>query len=146
MRLIGAASIVFALALTFAITEFPPALTAGQTAGPSEKSNQNHRKGQAIFRYDTFGDEQLWTDVLRMHEVIATVPPVTALAVGLKVDAEALPPEIIAALQAGEVDLTNPAVTVELLRLNAVVGVQGKVNDLGPVSYTHLTLPTILRV
>ena len=53
---------------------------------------QNHRRGQAIFRYDTFGDEQLWTDVLRMHEVIATVPPATALAVGLKVDVEALPP------------------------------------------------------
>ena len=52
---------------------------------------RKHRDGQAIFRYDTFGDEQLWTDVLRMHEVIATVPPATALAVGLKVDVEALP-------------------------------------------------------
>ena len=48
--------------------------------------------GQAIFRFDTFGDEQLWTDVLRMHEVIATVSPRTALSVGLKVDVEALPP------------------------------------------------------
>ena len=46
----------------------------------------------ADLRYDTFGDEQLWTDVLRMHEVIATVAPATALAVGLKVDVEALPP------------------------------------------------------
>jgi hypothetical protein len=117
MRLISAASIVFALALTFAVTEFPPALTASQTAGLADKGPQNHRTGQAIFRYDTFGDEQLWTDVLRMHEVIATVPPTTALAVGLKVDVEALPPEIIAALQAGEVDLTNPAVTVELSAL-----------------------------
>jgi hypothetical protein len=139
MRLIGAASIVFALALTFATAEFPPALTASQTAGLSDEGNQNHRKGQAIFRYDTFGDEQLWTDVLRMHEVIATVPPATALAVGLKVDVEALPPEIIAALQAGEVDLTNPAVTVELLRLNAVVGVQGKVNDLGQLTSVGIT-------
>jgi hypothetical protein len=59
-----------------------------------------HRNGQAIFRYDTFGDEQLWTDVLRMREVIATVAPATALAVGLKVDVEALPQEIIAALLA----------------------------------------------
>ena len=99
----------------------------------------NHRNGQAIFRYDTFGDEQLWTDVLRMHEVIATVPPTTALAVGLKVDIEALPPEIIAALQAGEVDLTKPAVTVELLRLNAVVGVKGKVNDLGQLTSVGIT-------
>ncbi len=139
MRLIGAASIVFALALTFAVAEFPPALTASQTAGLSDQADQNHRTGQAIFRYDTFGDEQLWTDVLRMHEVIPTVPPATALAVGLKVDVEALPPEIIAALQAGDVDLTNAAVTVELLRLNAVVGVQGKVNDLGQLTSVGIT-------
>jgi mono/diheme cytochrome c family protein len=137
MRLIGAASILFALALTSAITGFAPAITATQTSG--DKGPQNHRTGQAIFRFDTFGDEQLWTDVLRMHEVIATVPPTTALAVGLKVDVEALPPEIIAALQAGQVDLTNPAVTVALLRLNAVVGVQGKVNDLGQLTSVGIT-------
>ena len=48
-----------------------------------------------------------------MHEVIATkVDPATALAVGLKVEVEALPRTIIAALRAGDVDLTNPAVTV----------------------------------
>ena len=93
MRLIGAASILFALALTFAVAEFPPAITASQTASLSDdQGERTRRKGQAIFRYDTFGDEQLWTDVLRMHEVVATVPPATALAVGLKVDVEALPP------------------------------------------------------
>ena len=101
MRLIGAASIVFALALTFAVAEFPRALIASQTAGLSDEGQRNHRRGQAIFRYDTFGDEQLWTDVLRMHEVIATVPPATALAVGLKVDVEALPQAVIAALRPG---------------------------------------------
>jgi hypothetical protein len=62
----------------------------------------------------------LWTNVLRMHEPIATVDPATALAVGLKVDVEALPPAIIAALRAGQVDLTHPAVTTQLLRLNAL--------------------------
>ena len=139
MRLIGAASIVFALAFTFAVAEFPRTLTASQTAGLSDEGERNRQRGQAIFRYDTFGDEQLWTDVLRMHEVVATVSPATALAVGLKVDVEALPPEIIAALQAGQVDLTNPAVTVELLRLNAVVGVQGKVNDLGQLTRVGIT-------
>ena len=117
MRLIGAASIVFALAFTFSIAEFRPAITADETAVRSEDDGERHdredndrkdRRGQAIFRYDTFGDEQLWTDVLRMHEVIATVPPATALAVGLKVDVEALPRAVIAALRAGEVDLTNP--------------------------------------
>ena len=105
----------------------------------AQASRGAHEEGRQIFRFDTFGDEQLWTDVLRMHEVIATVPPATALAVGLKVDVEALPPEIIAALQAGAVDLANPAVTVELLRLNAVVGVQGKVNDAGKLTSVGIT-------
>jgi hypothetical protein len=74
-----------------------------------------------------------------MHEVVANVPPATALAVGLKVDVDALPPAVIEALQAGQVDLTNPAVTVELLRLNAVVGVQGKVDDLGQLTSVGIT-------
>src|SRR6185503_18352443 len=147
MRLIGAASIVFTLTVTFVIYGFAPATTAQQLTGRSgfdaERQRNDgegrYRDGQAIFRYDTFGDEQLWTNVLRMHEVIATVPPATALAVGLKVDVEALPPEVIAAIQAGEVDLTNPAVTVELLRLNAAVGVQGKVNDLGQLTSVGIT-------
>jgi hypothetical protein len=50
-----------------------------------------------------------------------------------------LPREVIAALQAGQVDLTNPAVTIELLRLNAVVGVQGKVNDTGQLTSVGIT-------
>ena len=109
------------------------------SAGAQEREERGIRAGQRIFRYDTFGDEQLWTDVLRMHEVVATVPPATALAVGLKVDVDALPSAIIEALQAGQVDLTNPAVTVELLRLNAVVGVQGKVNDFGQLTSVGIT-------
>jgi hypothetical protein len=104
-----------------------------------ERKDRGIRDGQRIFRYDTFGDEQLWTDVLRMHEVIATVPPAIALAVGLKVDVEALPPEVINALRAGQVDLTNPAVTVELLRLKAVVGVRGNVNELGQLTSVGVT-------
>jgi hypothetical protein len=95
-------------------------------------------EGRQIFRYDTFGDEQFWTDVLQMHLAIATVTPATALAVGLKVDVEALPPELIAALQAGQVDLTDAAVTIELLRLNAVVGVRGTV-DAGQLTRVGIT-------
>jgi cytochrome c5/cytochrome c553 len=83
--------------------------------------------GKAIFRFDTVGDEQLWTDVLRMHEVLAGVSPRTALSVGLSVDVEALPPAVLTALQAGQVNLDDPAVTRQLLELNAVVGVVGKV-------------------
>jgi hypothetical protein len=148
MRLIVGASTVLTLALTFVIYGFAPATSASQLSGRSgddaennqrDDGEQRHRDGQAIFRYDTFGDEQLWTNVLRMHDVIATVPPATALAVGLKVDVEALPREVIAALQAGQVDLANPAVTIELLRLNAVVGVQGKVNNAGQLTSVGIT-------
>jgi len=140
MRLIGVASTVFALALTLVISASGPAVTAQQLAARSRDRNERtQRNGQAIFRFDTFGDEQLWTDVLRMHEVIATVDPATALAVGLKVDVQALPREIIAALRDGKIDLTDPAVTIELLRLNAVVGVMGKVDDTGRLTSVGIT-------
>jgi hypothetical protein len=140
MRLIGAASIVFGAAMTFAMSDLAPATEAEQPGINSEyQGERTPQDGQAIFRFDTFGDEQLWTTVLRMHDVIATVSPATALAVGLKVDVEALPPAIIAALQAGQVDLTNPAVTIELLRLNAVVGVKGQVNEAGQLTQVGIT-------
>jgi hypothetical protein len=140
MRLIGAASIVFILAVAFAVSGLAPATHAEQTAATSERERATSDKdGQAIFRFDTFGDEQLWTDVLRMHEVIPAVDPATALAVGLKVDVEALPAKVTAALQAGQVDLMDPAVTVELLRLNAVVGVKGTVDDAGRLTKVGVT-------
>src|SRR5262245_15434173 len=80
--------------------------------------------GQQIFRFDTFGDEQLWTAVLRMHEVVPTLDPATALGVGLKVDVDALPQTVVAALRAGQVDVKDPAVTALLLKRNAVVGLK----------------------
>ncbi len=87
-------------------------------------------EGREIFRFDTFGDEKYWTDTLRMHEVIASaVTPRAALGVGLKVDVEALPEAVQAALAAGQVDLDDPATTVTLLKLNAVVGVMGQVDQ-----------------
>lgn len=80
-------------------------------------------EGREIFRHETFGDERFWTDTLRMHEVIeSAVDPATALSVGLKVDAEALPPGILQTA-----DLTSPATTVALLKLGAVVGLKGTV-------------------
>ena len=52
--------------------------------------------GQRVFRFDTFGDEQLWTETLRLHEVVEkSVDPTTALKVGLKGDADVLPPGIL---------------------------------------------------
>ena len=81
-------------------------------------------EGQKIFRFDTFGDEQVWTDKLRLHEVVEkSVDPTTALKVGLKVDAEALPLGIL-----DKVDLKSPATTVALLKMNAVVGIQATVD------------------
>ncbi len=80
-------------------------------------------QGQYIFRHWTFGDEPFWTDTLHLNEVVETaVSPATALAVGLKVDAERLPPGFLASA-----DLTSPATTVELLRRDAVVGVEAVV-------------------
>ena len=79
--------------------------------------------GKDIFRFDTFGNETFWTDTLRLHETITkAVDPTTALSVGLKVDADALPPGILKTA-----DLKSPATTVALLKLNAVVGVKGTV-------------------
>jgi hypothetical protein len=76
--------------------------------------------GQTIFRFDTFGDETFWTDTLRMHEVIRTsVSPKAALGLGLKVDADALPPSVKAGIQHGTIDLDAPATTVALLELGA---------------------------
>jgi mono/diheme cytochrome c family protein len=85
-------------------------------------------KGKEIFRFDTFGDETQWTDTLRMHEVIRTaVDPTTALSVGLKVDADALPVPVVEGIRDGSVDLRSPDTTVALLKLNAVVGIKGTV-------------------
>jgi mono/diheme cytochrome c family protein len=89
-------------------------------------------EGKKVFRFDTFGDEQFWTDKLKMHTVVATaVSPKTALSVGLKVDAEAIPPEVAQAIKDGKVDLDSPATTVTLLKLNAVVGLIGTVKTEG---------------
>ncbi|MAT92224.1 MAG: hypothetical protein CME59_06455 [Halioglobus sp.] len=91
-------------------------------------------QGREIFRHDTFGDEAFWSDTLRMHEVIANaVDPVTALSVGLKVDVEALPEELVADLADGKVELENPATTIALLKLDAVVGLKGTVATVGGV-------------
>ncbi len=104
------------------------------------------KEGQQIFRFDTFGSEDFWGGKLRLHEAIAGeklggvgkgVSPKAALALGLKVDAEALPADLVAKIKANEVDLDDPATTAALLKLNAVVGVtaffepDGKLRTMG---------------
>ena len=129
MRHIGRVSAVFGVVF---IVTLVVALT---TTRPSAE----HADGQQIFRFDTFGDEQLWTNVLRMHEVVSTLGPATALGVGLKVDVDMLPPPVIAALRAKQVDLKDPAVTTALIRLNAVVGLKGAVDDGGLLTRVGIT-------
>lgn len=97
-------------------------------------------EGRHTFRFDTFGDESYWGDTLGLHKAIegaklggvgGGVSPATALAVGLKVDVDALPPALIEALKQGRVDLNSPATTLALLKLNSVVGVTGFFNEEG---------------
>ena len=113
---------------------------AATKAGESAKSEKNKSliaEGKEIFRFDTFGDEDFWSGLLHIDKAILGmnnggfgpgVSPLTALSVGLKVDAEALPPEVIAGIESGDIKLNEPATTVELLKLNAVVGVKGNFN------------------
>jgi hypothetical protein len=97
-------------------------------------------QGRQIFRYDTFGDEVFWGESLRLHQAIAGehlggvgpgVSPKTALAVGLKVDVDALPASLVDQLKAGKVNLDDPATTLALLKLNSVVGVTGHFDKQG---------------
>lgn len=91
-------------------------------------------QGREIFRYDTFGDETYWTDTLRLNEAVQQVAPTTALAVGLKVDAEAVPAGVLASA-----DLTDPATTAALLKLDAVVGVKAQVDESGRITRLGIT-------
>ena len=107
----------------------------------AERINANAQQmvdeGRQIFRFDTFGDEAFWGDALKLHQAIQGsrfggvgpgVSPRTALAVGLKVDADALPNKLLKQLKRGEVDLDDPATTLALLKLNSVVGLTGVFN------------------
>ncbi|HXJ53557.1 MAG TPA: hypothetical protein VNH16_19410 [Burkholderiales bacterium] len=99
-------------------------------------------EGRQIFRFDTFGSEAFFGDALQLHKAIAGaknggvgpgVSPKTALAVGLKVDADALPENLKAQIKAGKVNLDDPATTLALLQLNAVVGLTGKFDQSGKI-------------
>jgi len=100
-------------------------------------------QGKRTFRFDTFGDEAFWGDTLHLNQAIAGaanggvgpgVSPKTALAVGLKVDVNALPAAVRQAIAAGQVNLDDPAVTLTLLKLNAVIGVKGIFDSAGKLN------------
>ncbi|MEO8035636.1 MAG: di-heme oxidoredictase family protein [Acidobacteriota bacterium] len=124
------------------------ATKANWTAAVEQNATSMFREGQLIFRFDTFGDEVYWTDTLRLHEAIEGskhggvgkgVSPKTALSVGLKVDSAALPAAVVDGIKKGKVDLDDPATTLTLIKLNAVLGVQGKFNADGSLKSIGLT-------
>jgi hypothetical protein len=105
-------------------------------------------EGKNIFRFDSFGDEDFWSGLLHIDKAIAGsanggygsgVSPKTALAVGLKVDAEALPPDVVTGISNGAISLDDPATTLALLKLNAVVGVKGNFDAAGKLNSIGIT-------
>ncbi|MEO8053941.1 MAG: hypothetical protein ABI768_02230, partial [Acidobacteriota bacterium] len=132
-----------------------------ESAGDADRSimASSHKlldEGRRVFRYDTFGDEAFWGDTLRLHQAIAGsanggvgagVSPKTALAAGLKVDSDALPPSVVQGIKSGAISLDDPATTLALLQLDAVVGVTGRFSSGGKIvslgiqcSFCHSTV------
>jgi hypothetical protein len=112
----------------------------GEAPLTAEAQQRLVEEGKQIFRFDTFGDEVWWGDTLKLHDAIQGskfggvgpgVSPKTALAVGLKVDMEALPAALVEQIQQGKVDLDDPATTLALIKLDAVLGVKGRFNSDG---------------
>ncbi len=139
-------ALVFALAaVVLILAEAAIAASDAQPGTAPDRDADSHRdldahtqrvlaEGRQTFRFDTFGDEAYWGDTIRLHQAIEGtrlggvgpgVSPRTALAVGLKVDIDALPSSLVQSLKSGQVDLDDPATTLALLKLNAVVGVTG---------------------
>jgi hypothetical protein len=109
-------------------------VTGAVGGAPGSFIQQTADQGREIFRFDTFGDEAFWGGALQLHKAIAGeaqggvgpgVSPKTALEVGLKVDVDALPAALVQQLRQGQVNLDDPATTLALLKLNAVVGLKG---------------------
>lgn len=147
---------VWALTLAFAVSQSTLASARHGTRGVNDQNNQGNQgqgqnpqdpvkanattkvdNGRQTFRFDTFGDETFWGDTLKLHQAIEGaahggvgpgVSPATALSVGLKVDIDALPDNVRQELEHGRLNLNDPAVTLALLQLNAVVGVTGHFN------------------
>ena len=113
-----------------------------------ENAKRMMAEGKQIFRYDTFGDEVYWTDKLKLHRAIEGaklggvgpgVSPKTALAVGLKVDMDALPADLVEKIKKGEVSLDDPATTLALIKLDSVLGVKGAFNQNGSLKSMGLS-------
>ena len=148
---IALALLVGAVTMVFVTRRGSEASLVQSTESESQLDSNAQRmlaEGKQTFRFDTFGDEAFWTDTLQLHRAIAGanlggvgpgVSPATALAVGLKVDAEALPQSLSSQLKRGRVNLNDPATTLALLKLNAVVGVKGTFKTDGSLQSVGIT-------
>jgi hypothetical protein len=132
------AGALVAMALT-AVTSAPQvsvrlsASMAGQDQGINTGASLVSQ-GKQTFRFDTFGDQAFWGGTLHLNQTIAGaanggigpgLSPKAALALGLKVDVNALPASVQQGILNGTINLNNPGTTLALLKLNAVVGVKG---------------------
>ena len=164
VRILSAVTVVLATAV-IGLVLVKTGEASAPVQGPPAQSNASREKlrnfdaqivanankylieGRKTFRFDTFGDEAFWGGQLQLHQAIkgATlggvgpgISPTTALTLGLKVDVDALPQPLINQLKQGKVNLNDPATTVALLRLNAVVGIKGffQGNNLNSVGIT----------
>ena len=114
----------------------------------TDKNKSLVAQGKEIFRFDDFGDKDFWSGLLHIDKAILGdknggygpgVSPATALAVGLKVDVDALPAEVRAGIISGAINLNDPASTVALLKLNAVVGVSSNFSQDGKLQSIGIT-------
>jgi len=146
------AGVIFVVTLVLVVgSVHPQTKAAGEHRGAASEidagidthARQTLESGRRIFRFDTFGSEAFWGETLQLHRAIAGeknggvgggVSPKTALSVGLKVDADALPTALKQQIKDGKVDLDSPATTVALLKLNSVVGVTGVFNNQGTLT------------
>jgi len=166
-RLVGSSAVVAALLLLGGVIangtvsafsamhgddDTPGACEPAQVDQPGQACDKARdalfEQGKQVFRFDTFGDEDWWSGQLQLQKAIEGaalggvgpgISPKTALAAGLKVDVNALPGNLQAALKAGKVDLDSPATTLALLKLDAVVGVKGFFDSGGSLSSVGLT-------
>src|SRR6476659_757280 len=108
-------SVVIALTMDSRSVQGNPATHTNTTRPDFDRAIDTHAstmltEGRRIFRYETFGSEHFWGDTLQLHKAIAGeknggvgpgVSPRTALSVGLKVDADALPDALRKQIGAG---------------------------------------------
>ena len=112
--ILGSLALALAFAFHGSADVIPGSRGPAQNGGFDRTIADNNEKlindGRQIFRFDTFGDEAFWGDTLRLHQAIEGaalggigpgVSPATALAVGLKVDVEALPEFYFSKIESG---------------------------------------------